>query len=783
MTSPSKLFPVAAENGRKFNILYYFKYLLKYFENFRFSGEPKEASRNDNEPQKRKSSYAFWTLRRVLAVAGLLIVAAVAAIIWWSGQSYRDFSLNTLNNSAATTISSFVSGRIDKVYGKRLQTIVRTWSRSKNLLSAVNKPDAESRAAYASAMFNVKEARDGQVALRDVFVFDQEFNLLAQGKDGIGASLVLSNDAYRELLGNREKQDARIPVGHRFASENGVPLYSMVAPIGGFKAVGFVEVITDPLEDLSDVGDVLGGQLELLDNSGSVLFTSVSKELQDNPDDQANLASIKLDVKSEFGGNWAHIRFTRDISAFANSLKDVTTQALTAFLVGILGILIVVFLMMRFTIFRNLNQFADAALELADGNAEVTIPKTGRDEIGRVGTAMEKLRAAVSGTFLMKHLVENTPTPTALIGTDGRVEILNAAARASLQVESGNELEANFLGLNDTDARNLTNPDGAPLSTQVSYHGSVFAVSSAPVRNEHGVFLGSMLAWNDITSAEEDKRLTESLLEEALGVVEAVAEQSKQLRSTAGDLDRQSDENIDRTKRASTIAQSASGDINMVAGTTQQLAASIKEVNRQAGEASTVSQEALRKAELGQERIQSLEDASNQIGSIVDLITDIAHRTRLLSLNATIEAQRAGEMGRGFNVVANEVKNLADQTAEATSNISQLTLAIQTHIGDTTGVMGDMRDIIESMHGFQSAIALSVDEQHAATEEMTARITQIASGSSTIESIIEEVNQNTQHTRDNAQNLTQASSELAQSAESMRSQMLQFRHHFAGEGD
>lgn len=734
-------------------------------------------------PSVRASPSAFWTLRRVLTVAGFLIVGAVAAIIWWSGERYRVFSLDTLNKSASTTISSFVSGRIDQVYGKRLQSIVRLWARSSNLKSAVEKEDVDARANYASSIFNVKEVRHGQVALRDIVVFDKEFNLLAQATEGIGASLVLNNDVYRAELKAREAKDARVPVGRRFASAEGLPLYSMVAPIGGLRAVGFVEIVTDPLPELSDLGEVLGGRLEILNAAGEPVFTSEAEAMQEGGEAQSHLATLNVTVPGTFGEDWAHILFTRDISLFATGLENVTKQAMTAFLLGMFGILFFVWLLLRVTIFRNLNRFAEAASKLADGDASVALPRTGRDEIGRVGTAMERLRDAVSGVFMMKHLVENTPTPTALIAADGGIEILNAAARESLQVESGAGLETNFLGLAEEEARSLTDPDGEPLSTAVTYRGARFAVSSAPVRNEDGAFLGSMLAWTDVTSAEQSKRLTESLLEEALKVVEAVAEQSRQLRATAGDLNRQSDDNIEHTQRASSVAHGASGDINMVAGTTQQLAASIKEVNRQAGEASSVSEEALRKAEQGQERIQSLEDASNQIGSIVDLITDIAHRTRLLSLNATIEAQRAGEMGKGFNVVANEVKSLADQTAEATSNISELTHTIQSQIGDTTDAMGAMREIIASMNGFQTAIAQSVEEQHAATEEMTERITQIAGGSSTIESIIDEVNQNTRRTRDNAEGLTEASERLAQSAEAMRTQMQRFRTHFAGEGD
>jgi methyl-accepting chemotaxis protein len=138
---------------------------------------------------------------------------------------------------------------------------------------------------------------------------------------------------------------------------------------------------------------------------------------------------------------------------------------------------------------------------------------------------------------------------------------------------------------------------------------------------------------------------------------------------------------------------------------------SIGEINSRVNQTKNIADGAKATAVATGDNVATLASGAEQIGDVLGIIQQIAYRTNLLALNAAIEAARAGEMGKGFGVVASEVKNLASQTAKATEDISRRVASISGSTRNAVAAIWGISKTIEDVAGCTAAIAASIERQ------------------------------------------------------------------------
>ncbi|MCM4076775.1 methyl-accepting chemotaxis protein [Paractinoplanes hotanensis] len=141
----------------------------------------------------------------------------------------------------------------------------------------------------------------------------------------------------------------------------------------------------------------------------------------------------------------------------------------------------------------------------------------------------------------------------------------------------------------------------------------------------------------------------------------------------------------------------------------EQVATAATEMGASTNSLADFAREAVTEAERGLATVTSLRAASDQIRTAVDLINQVAKQTRLLALNATIEAARAGDAGRGFSVVAGEVKTLAAETSSSSDEIMGQVNTVQEVAADAVAVLETVTTSIREMSGLVNGIAAAVD--------------------------------------------------------------------------
>ncbi len=263
--------------------------------------------------------------------------------------------------------------------------------------------------------------------------------------------------------------------------------------------------------------------------------------------------------------------------------------------------------------------------------------------------------------------------------------------------------------------------------------------------------------------------------EKAIGAIVArVGTSAREMAQLSHRLADGVERTMERSTSAAEASQGAAHNVQSVASAVEELTTTVQEISRQVVESHTATTEAVSVAGQADAEVGQLSEAAARIGDVTKIITEIAEQTNLLALNATIEAARAGEAGKGFAVVASEVKNLAQQTARATEQITGQIAAMQNSTETTVGAIRGVGATIRRVNEISQAVAAAIEQQGAATQEIARNTQQAFSGTQRVAGDIAEVTSVATDSGSAAEQARAGAADLAREADQLAQELAAF---------
>nr|WP_280712775.1 methyl-accepting chemotaxis protein [Desulfobaculum xiamenense] len=455
----------------------------------------------------------------------------------------------------------------------------------------------------------------------------------------------------------------------------------------------------------------------------------------------------------------------RDLAAGATQVRNVLL-GIGAVAVFVLAVLVM--LLFRRRVITPLGRVGAFAEAVASGDLKAELSGEFRYEIADLARHIATMTGELKSKLAFAQgVLGGIAMPCAVADAEERLTFLNAAMVEAVGREGSSD---DYLGRTTADfafgdaSRTTVLAKAIREKRQVTqeidfvtHKGEkrVFSVVATPLYDLDGKVFGALTMWFDLTEV----RMQQTAIEQKNALIEDVAHKASTVSDQVASASEELSAQVEQSSRG---ADQQRGMAAEAATAIEQMNASVLEVARNASAAAEIAERTRSTARKGvdvvgevihgfdrvhsgflqvDESMKGLGTQAEGISTIVQVIEDIADQTNLLALNAAIEAARAGEAGRGFAVVADEVRKLAEKTMTATKEVGRAVHAIQDSTGRTMQDMSESGAIMKTLSGQTEEAVSSLRDILAMVEETSAQVQSIASAAEEQSAASEQISQ------------------------------------------